>query len=373
MTDNPCTATIRGLRNFPDITQVNVRRGPGTNYDIAFKAPVGMDSLSILKVSADNEGKNLNSKVYQWFNLEFHGGAVGWIRDDLLAIEGNCGSYGYGIQPADTFAFAVTRGTVTPVAEPKPVEKETTTMKPAAAQQSRPYDEARIQKAALAITSAFEGSGYDAFNNYDAGVISYGIIQFTLAAGTLATIINNYLGRSNSQIAQQIRAFQARIQAMDQSLRNDPNLKNLLIQAAREPEMQLVQDELAIANYWSRTLENYVKPRGYRHPLTHALLFDISVNFGVGDGFVRMAERDLGIPTRSNPQDYGKTEEQVIERVAQLRKISHDKQALRDNLPGLRARGDFWVDLVGRPDWDLIGDTDGFVIVSGRRLQVATF
>jgi len=373
LNDNPCVATIRGLPNFPNITQVNVRRGPGTNYDIAFKAPVGMDSLRILKVAVDSEGKNLNGKVYQWLNLEFHGGPVGWVRDDLLAIEGDCSTYGYGTQPPDTFAFALTRNTTPAPTAPESAEKQATPMTPSPARESRPYDEARVQKAALALTAAFEGSGYDAYNNYDAGIVSYGIIQFTLAAGTLATIVNNYIARSNSQIAQQIRAFLPRIQAMDQSLRNDQTLRRLLQQAAHEPEMQQIQDEVAIANYWTRTIDNYVKPRDYRHPLTHALLFDISVNFGVGDGFVRMAERDLGVPSRARPQDFGSTEEQIVERVVQLRKISHDRQAARDNLPGLRARGDFWVNLVSSADWDLLGDADGFILANGRRIQVATF
>jgi hypothetical protein len=45
-------------------------------------------------------------------------------------------------------------------------------------------------------------------------------------------------------------------------------------------------------------------------------------------------------------------------------------QAERDNLPGLKRRGDFWVDLVNRGDWDLQGNAAGFVYVNGKPVQV---
>ena len=375
MSDNPCMATIRGIPNRPDITQINVRSGPGTNYDVPFKGVVGTGSLNIAEVTVDNEGKHLDGKVYQWFKLEFPDGNLGWIRDDLLAIQGACANFGYdeNVQ-ADSFAFALTRDEsvqqVAPADPPTATKGTRTAQATAPAQSAGIKDIARVQKAGIGITAAFEGSGYGAYNNYDSGIISYGIIQFTLDAGSLITIVNNYLARSNSQTANELKAYQPRIQSRDATLRNDDNLKRILLAAAHEPEMQQVQDELAIANYWDRTINNFVIPRNYKYPLTYALLFDVSVNFGVGDAFVRMAERDLGVAAGSKPEVSGVSEEKIIARVVELRKISHDKQAARDNLPGLSKRGEFWVELVNNGDWDLQGDANGFVYPIGKQVQV---
>ena len=81
-------ARIRGLPNIPSITEVNVRPNAGTNQDVSFKVPVGMSGQLIQDVQPDVEGKNLEGKIYQWFQIEFDGGAVGWVRDDLLEVQG---------------------------------------------------------------------------------------------------------------------------------------------------------------------------------------------------------------------------------------------------------------------------------------------
>src|SRR5690606_35358619 len=96
----------------------------------------------------------------------------------------------------------------------------------------------------------------------------------------------------------------------------------------------------------------------------------ISIHFGVGDGFLRIAESELGVPVRSPIIQNGLTEAQLITRVAELRKQSHDRQAERDNLPGLRIRGDFWLNLVRQGDWQLLGDANGNILVKGHPVQV---
>jgi hypothetical protein len=85
---------------------------------------------------------------------------------------------------------------------------------------------------------------------------------------------------------------------------------------------------------------------------------------------VRLAERQLRVEERSVPGTNGITEQELIAHVARLRKESHYRQAARDNLPGLRVRGDFWVNLVNNEDWELAGDEQGNVNVNGRRVQV---
>jgi hypothetical protein len=83
-----------------------------------------------------------------------------------------------------------------------------------------------------------------------------------------------------------------------------------------------------------------------------------------------MAEEQLGVPLRSRPGENGITEEQLISKVADLRKASHYKQAERDKLPGLKVRGDLWTELVKLGDWQLMGDAIGIIVVNGRNVQV---
>jgi len=80
----------------------------------------------------------------------------------------------------------------------------------------------------------------------------------------------------------------------------------------------------------------------------------------------------LGIPTRSVVGTNGVTEQMLITRVAELRKQSHDRQAERDNLPGLRLRGDFWMNLATAGDWNMYGDSTSTLTVNGRRFNGRT-
>ena len=76
------------------------------------------------------------------------------------------------------------------------------------------------------------------------------------------------------------------------------------------------------------------------------------------------------MPQRSRVNDNSVSEQQIIVQLADIRKRSHDRQAERDKLPGLKVRGDFWVSMVVNGDWNLAGDTNGNILVKGRPLQV---
>jgi hypothetical protein len=230
-------------------------------------------------------------------------------------------------------------------------------------------DTERVRRVAFNMASAFEG-GYGAINTYDAGIISYGFLQFTLAAGSLGTVLQNYGNRSQTDTANGIRGYLERVINRDVLLKDDRNFLGLLRAAANEQAMIDAQGEIGEQGYWKAVVDGYIIQRDLRFPLTWALLFDMGVNFGVNHGFVRLAEKDLGVPSRSKPADTGLTEEQLVTYIAQLRKRSHDRQAERDNLPGLRKRGDYWMSLVTSGDWYLRGDTSGNVYPNGRTLNV---
>jgi hypothetical protein len=392
------TAKIRGLPHNPSIIEVNARSGPSTSYGSPFKAKVGMGGLPILDVRADESGTRFQGKLYQWFQLQFPDSQQGWVRDDLLAIVGDGTRFGYEVIPNEDFAFAFTRReAAAPVATPAPVTPTTpassaaapvpapapTPATPAPAAPVAPpappspvlTDPLRVRLASFNITEGFEGKGYDAYQNFDAGIVSYGRFQFTLAGSSLFTVLDKYTSRSRSSTAGELRAsYLARTRSHDPNLRGDARFRQLLLDAAREVEMQNAQDETATELYWNVVQDLSIRPRSIQTPLAQALIFDMGINFGTRHGFLSAAEQELGVPPKSRCGENGRTEQELITVLARLRKQSHDRQAERDNLPGLRVRGDFWVNLISRGDWMLQGDPDGMLEVKpGKRVRVRNF
>lgn len=394
-------ARVRGLPNIPSITEINVRSGASTSNELLFKVPVGMSGQRILAVETDSGDANLEGKVYEWFKLQFDGGAVGWIRDDLLEIEGDCTAFGYPDLSELTFAFALTRNknvapvsTMTPETEtPETTEsvptsttrvaKTTGTVWQTPGATTEPVmtpvlatgdfldateDTERVRKVAFRFTASWEG-GFSAINTYDSGIVSYGFLQFTLAGGSLISVIQNFVNRSQSDNAKGLRALLPRIEARDNTLRSDGNFLNLLRAAANEQEMIDSQYEIGTEGYWKKVVDGYIVSRQLKYPLTWALLFDMGVNFGVNHGFVRLAERDLGVPSRSNPAITGLGEEQLTTYIAQLRKRSHDRQARETGFVGLANRGNFWMTLCTDGDWYLQGDAAGNFVSNGRTIN----
>jgi hypothetical protein len=392
------TAKIRGLPHNPSITEVNARSGPGTNHDVPLKAQVGQDGLIVLAVQPDENDTRFDGKLYQWFQLQFPDDQRAWVRDDLLAVIGDGVTFGYDNLTEETFAFALTRRDVLepgeetsgPQPEPAPVPTPDATAQPhvaptpavpagpapeTPAPSAALRSEDRVRHAAFNITEAFEGSGYASFQNFDSGIISYGRFQFTLAGSGLFSVLQKFTRDAHSSIAQELHAsYLDRVRHHDPNLRHDPRLKQLLLEAANDPVMQAAQDATATENYWNVVQDLSIKPRNIQTPLGQALIFDMGINFGPRHGFIGAAEREIGVPPRSRLGENGGREEDLIAVLARLRKKSHDMQAERDNLPGLRFRGDFWVNLVNRGDWELVGNDDGRLEVKpGRRVQVRNF
>lgn len=371
-----CYANIKGLNYPSNIRAFSVRSGPGVNFSRLFMATVGTNNLPVLEVQRDAQNEASSGKIHQWFKLVFPDGRIGWVRDHVLEVYGQCGMFGYDNVTRPTFAFAVRRDESRSASLPAPAipnapSPEETPPLPAPAPQPPPNDDLnRVQRASYAITAAFEGGGYGAYNNYDRGIVSYGIMQFTLASGSLTKVLEKFVAGSQTRIARALKDYLPRLQSADATLRNDNRFRLLLIDAARDEMMRQAQDEVATAQYWDVVQANYVTPRQLKLPLSFAFLFDMGINFGTAHGFVRQAERALGVPFRSIPGRNGITEQRLIQKVAELRRTSHYNQAARENLPGLRVRGDFWVNLMRRGDWYLQGDERGNVNVNGRLVQV---
>jgi uncharacterized protein YraI len=109
-------AHIVGLPQFPWIKEVNVRSGPGTNKDMLFKASVGTKNLNVLDVKADDEGREQGGKIFQWFKLALPQGE-GWVRDDLITMQGDGTKFGYIKILQPVMAFNLRRKEVAAIAE----------------------------------------------------------------------------------------------------------------------------------------------------------------------------------------------------------------------------------------------------------------
>jgi hypothetical protein len=386
MSSTPFRLNIVGRRDVPSITQVNVRSGPNTNYAALFQIPVGTNGLTVLEVRADDQNANLNGKVYQWLRATFPDGRDGWVRDDLVDVIGDGTRFGYPVLAQARPAFPITR-TVAPVgvATPQPAAPAPAVPVPPAPTPAVPATPSvpaapvpapipgaldRVRRAAFNITSAFEGGGYASYQTFDSGIVSYGRFQFTLAAGSFQTVISRYLERASGPTADGLRGFLPRIQSKDEELRKDDTLKSLCKAAAAEPVMQQVQDEVATEVYWGATIELSVAPRGLQTALAYALIFDMAINHGRFNHLLPKAEQELGVPNKSKVGENGVTEQRFITKLAQVRRDNLHALAAKLNLPGLKFRGDFWVDLVNSGDWNLQGDSNGNVNVRGKIVQV---
>lgn len=390
----PFSATIRGIRENPAVVEVNVRSGPNTTYVLMFKVPVGMANLLVLEVRVDDKNTALQGKTYQWFRLRFPDGRDGWVRDDLIDVVGDGSPFGYPVvaQPVIGFSLARSGGVssapavpapapapanptpapvpAVPAPLPSPPAAPAPAPVPAPIAAPLPGTMERVRKAAFNITAAFEGGGYATYQTYDSGIISYGRFQFTLAAGSLMTVLNRYLERSGGPAADGLRGYLPRLNAKDESLRQDATLRGLFIAAAGEPVMQQVQDEVATEGYWGGVMELSIAPRGVQSALGCALIFDMAIQHGKFNFILPKAEQELGVAPKSRLGQNGITEQTFITRVAQIRRDNLYALAEKLKLPGLRTRGDFWFNIVQAGDWNLQGDANGNVNVNGKIVQV---
>lgn len=109
MSNQSFTATIKGI---PSLPFVRVRQGPGTSNAEIRQVNVGETGLVVLEAMPDADGKNFNGKVYQWLRLVFSDNSAGWVRDDLIEVEGDGTPLGYGMVSTRTLAFDLTRQAV---------------------------------------------------------------------------------------------------------------------------------------------------------------------------------------------------------------------------------------------------------------------
>ena len=350
-----CTATIR---RAPDNSLAYARVAPGTNNGILGYFPDGVSGYRVLESRLDNAGA-------AWLRLDVLSGSGAWVSADRINIQGDCTVAGYGVVNQPTQASTLPRsGTPTPTPPAPPIPTPPT---PA------PNNSiTRVRLASFNVTSAFEGGGYDTYQTYDAGIVSYGRFGFTLASGSLFSVLDRYLSKATSAVAAQLRRqYLQRVHDRDASLRTDTLLRSLLISAAPDAIMQAAQNDIATELYWNVVQSVSITPRNIVLPLSMAFLFDTGINNGVYHNMITDAEDALHVPEHSRVPDNGISEQQLISKVITIRHDLLYSIANSRNLPGLKPRADFWVNMVQMGDWNLQGDTAGNVLIKqGRSVQV---
>lgn len=358
MAVQPCLAIIRAAS---DIAQVNVRTAPSLRAAVVRQMRVGTGGLRVVDVQPDREQTAVNGRVYQWFQLSLPDGNTGWIRDDLLLIQGACGAFGYSTLAVPTRAASLARDTTPDVETPsEPVPSE---------------ERERVRKAAFNITAGFEGNGYDAYQTFDSGIVSYGRFQCTLASGALEAMLQTYLKTAKGTRADQLKyQYMPRIKTKDYTLRNDEGLKTLLVQLADDPVMQAAQDEYATDAYFVVAERTSMIPRGIATPLGQAMVFDMAVHhggWGTERDYLRPAEQSLGAGIKSKLGENGLSERQYLRRVGEIRRTRLYAIANARGWGGLKVRADFWMERMNAGDWDLRGDAQGEVeTMPGKKVRV---
>ncbi|MBP6298449.1 MAG: SH3 domain-containing protein [Anaerolineae bacterium] len=151
-------ATILGNPEFPSIREVNVRSGPAITRELLFKIPLGAKSL-VKACATDADGSAKTGKLYTWLHLDFQDGRTGWVRDDLIEVEGDGAEFGYGFVPQRQQAFKLVRTVVidTPVTPPDPAATPVTPTPVVIVPPVTPPTPDTIATASAAITMGRDG------------------------------------------------------------------------------------------------------------------------------------------------------------------------------------------------------------------------
>ena len=154
------TAIVAGLDYTSPVTEFNVRPQPGTvPNEVVFKAAKGTANCEILDVQPDNQNtKQQDGQIYQWFQLRFPDGQVGWLRSHVLTIEGDLTAFGYGTLSVATYAYRLTRviptapATAPAPASPAPTVDSEVTSAPSPAPASAPEPTAPSMDSEVSVT-----------------------------------------------------------------------------------------------------------------------------------------------------------------------------------------------------------------------------
>lgn len=217
-----------------------------------------------------------------------------------------------------------------------------------------------VRRVSSDITGAFESGadGASAINDYDSGVISYGIHQATLTSGSLETVLRKYV-EAKGQYAAEIGRYMGRVRSKDGSLRGDKAFKDLLRRAGKDPVMVEVQSEAFATGYYTAA-EKAANDFGLKSPLGVSMLYDTNIQGGMGT-LLKRTVKILG----GKAGDKGVTETQFLKKFNDLRRkrllllaaeaARRGDRASAEALHGSTARCDEFAALLAVGNLNLLG------------------
>ncbi|QWT21672.1 peptidoglycan-binding protein [Bacillus sp. NP157] len=138
-----------------------------------------------------------------------------------------------------------------------------------------------------AIVNVFETSSvvghYSAvtFNHADAGHLSYGRAQASLASGSLGRLLQAYVANAAATFGKTFAPYVPRALAVDTALDHDMFFQNLLRAVADDKAMRDTQDDFFAKNYLMPAVQTATRA-GITTPLGMALAYDAYVQGGWG-------------------------------------------------------------------------------------------
>ncbi len=138
---------------------------------------------------------------------------------------------------------------------------------------------ARQKYAAQAIVTVFEtgrpAPDYAAVACLpgDAGQLSYGRAQFSLASGSLALLLRDYIAAEDAAYAETLAPWLEAAMARDSVLNDDIALRVALADAGQDPVMCRAQDAMLDRLYWQPAVK-IADRYGFIEPLSSAVIYD---------------------------------------------------------------------------------------------------
>ncbi len=122
-----------------------------------------------------------------------------------------------------------------------------------------------------------DGYGVPSRAKGDRGVLSFGVIQYTLSGGSLSQLVQLYCRTAGAKLAERFAPFLDPLEQKSPALRDEPELGAALIEAASDPAMQYAQDYLE-HNVYLKTAIREAEKLGAQSALMVAICHDVIVH-----------------------------------------------------------------------------------------------
>ena len=133
----------------------------------------------------------------------------------------------------------------------------------------------------------------------DAGHLSYGRSQTSLASGGLCLLVDRYCKMEGAQFAAGLLPYLSRLRSVDLALDHDLTLRQLLKRAASDPLMRQAQDGFFEESYWApanRMALNACKTGPVATPLGITVIYDSVIHGSFGKIRTRTDAAFPGVP-----------------------------------------------------------------------------